>query len=419
MAYRVSEVNRYLKRLFDGDPILDNIEIIGEISNFKRHSSGVLYFSLKEEGALLKCVVFSGNASRLTIDPENGMEVVCRGNISVFERDGVYQYYISSMRLNGMGPFYEELQRRMNRYEEMGLFADEYKKPIPAFGQKIGVVTAQNMDAIKDIKATVFGKNPYAKIVVYPSLVQGPGAAAEIAEGIRTLDRMGLDVIIIGRGGGSVEELWAFSEDEVVMAVFHAQTPIISAVGHTASFAVANYVADYWATTPTKAGAVATFDYAELMSRLENYENRFDSLMDRAVKDARPDELISRMDSLMEQAIRRKVRLLSEKQKALQNHSPEMMVAGMRKRLSEQNAYMDRILDQKLSSSRRRLAVAAAKLDAGSPLKRLEDGYGYLMNDQAKRIRSVSDVSEGQEMTVYLRDGSLKTLVTERRESHG
>ena len=419
MAYRVSEVNRYLKRLLDGDPILDHIEIIGEISNFKRHSSGVLYFSLKEEGALLKCVMFSGNASRLTIRPADGMEVICRGNISVFERDGVYQLYVTQMRQNGMGPLYEELQRRMQVYEEMGLFAEEYKKPLPAYSQNIGVVTAQNMDAIKDIRDTIFGKNPYARLVVYPSLVQGPDAPREIAQGIRTLDAMGLDVIIIGRGGGTIEDLWAFSEEEVVMAVFHCETPIISAVGHQASFAVTNYVADYSAITPTKAGSVATFDYFELMNRLKTTVTRMENLMDRSLKASGPEEYLSRMDSLMEQMIRRKVRLLSEKQKILQKHSPEMTVAGMRSRLSAGISSMDRILDRKTALCRRRLEVLTTGLEAGSPQKRLENGYGYLMDEEGRRIRSASEIEEGKNMTVYLRDGSLKTLVEERRLKNG
>lgn len=419
MAYRVSEVNRYLKRLMDADPILDHIEIIGEISNFKRHSSGVLYFSLKEEGALLKCVMFSGYASRLTLRPSDGMEVICRGNISVFERDGLYQLYVTQMTQNGMGPLYEELQRRMTRYEEMGLFAEEYKKPLPAFSQKIGVVTAQNMDAIKDIRDTIFSKNPYAKLVVYPSLVQGPDALREIAQGIRTLDAMGLDVIIIGRGGGTIEDLWAFSEEEVVMAVFHAETPIISAVGHQASFSVTNFVADYSAITPTKAGEVATFDYYDLMNRLRTISGRLENLMDRSIRDSGPEEYVSRMDSLMEQAIRKKVRMLSERQKELQKYSPEMIVAGMRRRLSADLSVMERLMDQKTAFYQKRLEVLSAKLEAGSPMKRLESGYGYLMDPQGKRIRSAADVREGQEMTVYLQDGSLKTLIEERRLKNG
>ena len=265
-VYSVGQVNTYIKNMFGQDYLLNRLYVKGEVSNCKYHTSGHIYFSLKDETGAIACVMFAAQRSTLKFRLAEGQRVIVLGSVRVYERDGKYQLYANEIVLDGVGLLYERFQALKKELEEMGMFAPEYKKPIPAYCKKVGIVTAPTGAAIRDIMNISRRRNPYVQLILYPALVQGEMAAASIVRGIEALDKLGLDVIIVGRGGGSMEDLWAFNEEIVARAIFHCQTPVISAVGHETDTTIADYVADLRAPTPSAAAELAVYDYYAFMA---------------------------------------------------------------------------------------------------------------------------------------------------------
>ena len=274
--YSVGQVNNYIKNMFTQDFMLSRISVKGEVSNCKYHTSGHIYFSLKDETGTIACVMFAGQRRGLGFAMKNGDKVVVSGSVNVYERDGKYQLYARQIQLEGAGLLYERFLALKRELEEMGMFAPEYKQPIPRFIRTLGVVTAPTGAAIQDIRNISYRRNPYLQIILYPALVQGAGAKESIVKGIQTLDRLGVDVMIVGRGGGSIEDLWAFNEEEVARAIFECTTPVISAVGHETDVTIADYVADLRAPTPSAAAELAVDDYRGFLGQLAEYESRLE-----------------------------------------------------------------------------------------------------------------------------------------------
>ena len=277
--YSVGQVNRYVKNMFTQDFVLQKVYVKGEVSNCKYHPSGHIYFSLKDETGVLSCVMFAGQRRGLAFRMKNGDKVVAGGSVDVYERDGRYQLYAREITLEGAGALYERFLALKEELEEMGMFAQEYKQPIPHFIHRLGIVTAPAGAAVQDIRNISLRRNPYLQIILYPALVQGEGAADSIVQGIRMLDQAGVDVIIVGRGGGSIEDLWAFNEEKVARAIFECNTPVISAVGHETDFTIADFVADMRAPTPSAAAELAVDDFRQIIRNCQDYQDRLQRSM--------------------------------------------------------------------------------------------------------------------------------------------
>lgn len=272
--YTVKQVNSYIKNMFTQDFMLNRIYVKGEISNCKYHPSGHIYFSLKDESGTIACVMFAGSRAGLSFTLKNGQRVIAFGSVSVYERDGKYQLYAREIKLDGAGELYEKFEALKRELCEMGMFSDEYKQRIPAYVKTVGIVTAQNGAAVRDIINVAKRRNPYVQLILYPALVQGEGAVKSIIRGIRMLEQQGVDVMIVGRGGGSIEELWAFNEEEVARAIFECSVPVISAVGHETDVTIADFVADLRAPTPSAAAELAVYEIRECKKTMSAYEDR-------------------------------------------------------------------------------------------------------------------------------------------------
>lgn len=389
--YSVGQMNTYIKNMFQGDYLLSGLYMKGEVSNCKYHSSGHIYFSLKDETGAMACVMFKGNrASGLKFRLEDGQCVILEGNISVYERDGRYQMYVREVTLDGTGALYEEYERLKAKLYEEGLFDFEIKKPIPPYPKRVGVVTAPTGAAIQDIRNIARRRNPYVQLILYPAKVQGEGAAATIVKGIQVLDAMGVDTIIIGRGGGSIEDLWAFNEECVVRAIYEAKTPIISGTGHEVDNTIADYAADLRAPTPSAACELAIPDYMDIRSRVEQFRLK--------------------MNQSMKQKLGQKRLELQKYQLMLQHRNPVT-------RLEQQKQYRDELWDrlqksmkQRLEHYRHQLALLTEQLHGNSPTARLMYGYGYL-ELQGKPVGSVGQVRTGDLLQITIQDGSMKTRV--------
>ena len=275
--YSVAQVNSYIKNMFAQDFMLRQVSIKGEVSNCKYHTSGHIYFTIKDAGAAMNAIMFAGSrAAGLSFHMKEGDQVIVTGSVEVYEKTGAYQLYAKKIELDGEGNLYLKFEQLKHELEEMGMFAAEYKQPIPQYAGRIGVVTAPTGAAVQDIRNVSSRRNPYVQVILYPALVQGEGAAASIVRGIRMLDEAGVDVIIVGRGGGSIEELWAFNEEEVARAIFECHTPVISAVGHETDFTIADFVADLRAPTPSAAAELAYFDCRTLLNSMQGYQERLE-----------------------------------------------------------------------------------------------------------------------------------------------
>ena len=382
--------------MFEEDFVLRSIYIKGEISNCKYHYSGHIYFSLKDESGVISAVMFASNAASLKFRLTDGMQVVVYGNVTVYERDGRYQLYARSIEQDGLGDLYKRFEELKSRLEEMGMFSEMYKKSIPRFAMKIGIVTARTGAVIRDIYNVASRRNPYCRLMLYPAQVQGQGAAETIVKGIQVLDKKGLDCIIIGRGGGSIEDLWCFNEEIVARAIFDCETPIISAVGHETDFTIADFVADLRAPTPSAAAELAVFDYDQFLMDL----------------DARRSSL----QVVMDNKLRRYRDLTDMYRLRLENLSPEKMLMRKSQYLAELKARLDSIMEQSLRIRKDRLAIAAERLSGLSPLKRLSEGYAFAQKAGGAAIRSVKDVLPGEMIEVSVRDGRLGARVEDVRE---
>ncbi|MCI9646201.1 MAG: exodeoxyribonuclease VII large subunit [Lachnospiraceae bacterium] len=390
-VYTVGQVNAYIKNMFTQDFMMNRIYVKGEVSNCKYHTSGHIYFTLKDETGALNGVLFAGNRRGLAFSMKNGDNVIVLGSISVYERDGKYQLYAREILPDGEGLLYQRYQQLKQELEDMGMFAAEYKQPIPQYIHTLGIVTAPTGAAIRDIQNITRRRNPYVQPILFPALVQGEGAAESIASGIRALDQIGVDVIIVGRGGGSMEDLWAFNEEIVARAIFECQTPTISAVGHETDTTIADYVADLRAPTPSAAAELAVYDIRELENMLLSQQLELNrSILER---------LERRKEQIRQYATR--LELLSP---GSQLNERRQAVADLEEKL---HLRMEAILTQKKHS----LELYAQQLEALSPLNKLSQGYAFVSGRKGRAIRSVSEVSQGELLQIHLLDGKITVEV--------
>lgn len=394
-VYSVGQVNRYVKNMFIQDYVLRKVYVKGEVSNCKYHTSGHIYFSLKDETGVLSCVMFAGQRRGLAFRMKDGDRVVVGGAVDVYERDGRYQMYAKEITLEGAGALYERFLALKAELEEMGMFAPEYKQPIPRFIRRLGVVTAPTGAAVQDIRNISLRRNPYLQIILYPALVQGDGAADSIVKGICMLDEAGVDTIIVGRGGGSIEDLWAFNEEKVARAIFECRTPIISAVGHEVDFTIADFVADLRAPTPSAAAELAVDDMAQVMYTFSSYQERFQRDMREKIEFQR-------------------VRL-GQYQMRLKYLSPESRLRERRQTLVDFEDTLRRAMDNKLQQYRHRLGIYLERYQGLSPLAKLNQGYSFVADTDGRGITSVSQVKPGDRVEISVTDGVIQAEVSDSR----
>ena len=411
-VYSVSQVNRYIKNMFAEDYFLHSVLVRGEVSNCKYHSSGHIYFTLKDASGTLSCVMFAGRRRGLSFRMQEGDQVIAAGTVDVYERDGRYQLYADRIIRDGVGLLnakYEELKRRL---EESGMFDELYKKPIPRYIRTLGVVTAPTGAAVQDIINISLRRDPYLQIILYPAIVQGAEAVASICRGIRALDRSGADVIIIGRGGGSLEDLWAFNEEQVAEAVFACQTPIISAVGHETDTVISDYVADLRAPTPSAAAELAVFSYQQFQKDLSSFAERLEGRMENRI-----DQLRRNTESLKRELIHLSPTSRIRDRRMFTAACQEKLEAAMERKIREcrLNADLEEKLqirmERRLSDARNQMKLFAARLEQRSPLAKLAGGYGYVSDESGSAVLSVDKVQIGDLLNIQLKDGKIRTTV--------
>ena len=410
-VYSVSQINTYIRTMFTQDFVLNRLSVRGEVSNLKYHTSGHIYFSLKDAGGTIACVMFAGMRAGLTFRLANGPQIVVDGNVNVYERDGKYQLYASRIRLDGAGELYERFLALKAELEEMGMFAPEYKKEIPVFVRRLGVVTAPTGAAVRDIINIATRRNPGIQIILYPAQVQGEGAAASVASGLEALDQMDCDVIIVGRGGGSIEDLWAFNEEEVARAIFACQTPVISAVGHETDTTIADYVADLRAPTPSAAAELAVLDVRQILQQLDAAEEELTRRMRRIIYTKRQALSQVRLQQQMEQVLKAKRNRLQQYQIHLRYLEPMQRVREQRQQLADAQEHLQRSMEQRAQQYRNRLRLYAEQMRRCSPLEKLAQGYGLITNESGERVHSVSQVKEGELLDLYVSDGKITVQV--------
>ncbi len=395
-AYTVAQVNNYIKNMFSQDFLLSRIYVRGEVSNCKYHTSGHIYFSLKDESGTLSCVMFAGQRKGLAFTIKEGQHVTVFGSINVYERTGSYQLYAREIVLEGTGRLYEEFEKLKRELEEMGMFAAEYKQPIPRYIRRLGIVTAPTGAAVQDIRNIASRRNPYVQLILYPALVQGEGAADSIVRGIETLDRLGVDVMIVGRGGGSIEDLWAFNEEKVARAIFDCQTPVISAVGHETDTTIADFVADLRAPTPSAAAELAVADVRETINQLGSYRQQFDQMLFYRLEQYR-----NRLEQLRN-------RLL--------HAEPRQQIFEKRMRLSDLENQLRQAMEDKLHWGRNQLALYIERFHGLSPLLKLQQGYSYTEGPDGRVVTGIRQVVEGDRLRIHVTDGIYTAEVKERQE---
>lgn len=392
-VYSVGQINTYIKNMFAQDFMLNHISIKGEVSNCKYHTSGHIYFTLKDAAGTISAIMFAGNRRGLKFQMKEGDKVVVTGSVEVYERDGKYQLYAREIELDGAGNLYLKFEALKQELEEMGMFAPEYKKPIPKYARRIGIVTAQTGAAVQDIRNIAARRNPYVQLILYPALVQGEGAVPSIINGIRALDMLGVDVLIVGRGGGSIEDLWAFNEEEVARAIFECETPVISAVGHETDTTIADFVADLRAPTPSAAAELAVFDYYAAAEQLQGNQNR------------------------MERALRQKLEAarmrLEHAQTKLRYLSPEHKLRENRKYAADLEEQLGKRMGQIIGEKRHRLALLSGQLEGMSPVRKLSQGYSYVADESGYAVTDASKVKIEDTLNIHLWKGSLEATVTE------
>ena len=390
-VYTVKQVNAYIKNMFTQDFMLNRLYVKGEVSNCKYHPSGHIYFSLKDESGTIACVMFAGSRSGLSFRMREGQQVIVLGSVSVYERDGRYQMYAREILLDGAGELYLKFEKLKRELEEMGMFAQEYKRPIPKFVKRGGIVTASSGAAVQDIIHIAARRNPYVQLILYPAKVQGEGAAESIVQGIRMLEHADVDVMIVGRGGGSMEDLWAFNEESVARAIFESSVPVISAVGHETDTTIADYVADLRAPTPSAAAELAVYEYQTAESLMMEYRMRLnESVLNKA----------EQTRQYLKQAAL-KLKLFHPRQKLLENRQ---YISDLELRL---RGRMEEVLQQKRHQS----ALYVEKMKGLSPLEKLNQGYAYVEDAKGCPVRQTADVEHGDTIRVYVSDGWIEARV--------
>ena len=390
-VYTVKQVNAYIKNMFTQDFMLNRIYVKGEVSNCKYHTSGHIYFSLKDESGTIACVMFAGQRGGLSFHMREGQQIIVLGSVNVYERTGSYQLYAQEIRLDGEGILYEKYQMLKQELEEMGMFAPEYKKAIPRYAKRIGVVTAPTGAAVRDIMNISARRNPYVQLLLYPAQVQGEGAKESIVRGIRMLETKNVDVIIVGRGGGSIEDLWAFNDECVARTIFDCQVPVISAVGHETDVTIADYVADLRAPTPSAAAELAVWDYRQLQGYL--------------------DECRLRMNRSMTGTIRINRLRLKELDVRLSYLHPRHKLQDQQQRLIELEEELRTLMKDRVKEARHRLAIQIEKLNGLSPVRKLNQGFAYVEEADGGVVKSIRQVEKSDELTVYVTDGLIRTSV--------
>lgn len=395
-VYTVRQVNSYIKNMFTQDFMLSRIYVKGEVSNCKYHTSGHIYFSLKDESGTIACVMFAGYRSGLSFRLQDGQQVIALGSVSIYERSGQYQLYVREIILDGAGILYEKFEALKKELFEMGMFAPEYKQPIPKYIRTLGIVTAPTGAAVRDIINIAGRRNPFVQLILYPAQVQGDGAAESIIRGIRALEKRKVDVMIVGRGGGSIEDLWAFNEESVARAVFECSVPVISAVGHETDTTITDYVADLRAPTPSAAAELAVYDYREAKVQIRVFRERLQKYMTITI---------------------------SEKKAVLERFRMRLNYAHPRQKLNENRQYaadlenrLRTLMGNRLEREKHRLAICAERMRGLSPLEKLSRGYSYVQTPQGENIRSVAQVLPDDEIEIYVRDGRISAKVTGLQE---
>ena len=390
-VYTVAQINTYIKNMFTQDYLLQKVEVQGEISNCKYHPSGHIYFTITDKKGTLSCVMFAGNRKNLEFTLTEGQQVIVEGSIDIYERDGKYQLYARKIRKDGAGALFEQFERLKQELLERGLFAKEYKQPIPKHIRTLGVVTASTGAAIRDIINIAKRRNPYVQIILYPAVVQGDGAAPSIVQGIRALEKLGVDVMIVGRGGGSMEDLWAFNTELVAQAVFDCSVPIISAVGHETDTTIIDFVSDLRAPTPSAAAELAVYDVNELLSRLENVKEQLSAGMERKM---------------------RILRLQAEQKKQLLNTlSPMSKIREKKYQCICSEEILKEAFWRKLNDKKYELQLQIERLTGLSPLQKLQQGYSYTVDSENRNVRSISNVKTGDMLEIFVTDGKILTKV--------
>lgn len=438
----VSALTKYIKRKFDADPHLQNVYIKGEISNFKQHTSGHMYFTLKDEKARLLSVMFAANNKGMKFLPENGMKVLVKGDISLYEAGGQYQLYVKSMAPDGVGDLYLAYEQLKKKLEAAGLFLAEHKKPIPQYPKSVGVITSPTGAALRDILITIKRRYPIARIIIYPALVQGNNAAKSIAKAISMANaRAESDVLIVGRGGGSIEELWAFNEEIVAESIYDSDIPVISAVGHETDFTIADFVADMRAPTPTGAAELAVPHLNEILERLMNRKNRLTRSIQEAVNFERTrltrmersyafryphkmyEQKLEQLDKTMDRLGRTSTRYFMKKRdelnqlnEILKKQHPEQAVKNAKDELQQHAKVLRRAMEAIYRQKSQQFVHITATLSALSPLKIMERGYGLVFAEDETLVKSTQQVSKGDKIAVSIKDGTLECEIKEIKE---
>lgn len=392
-VYTVAQVNSYIKNMFTQDFMMRAIFVKGEVSNCKYHSSGHIYFTLKDPKGVIACVMFAGNRTGLSFRLEEGQMVVVGGTVDVYERDGKYQLYARQITLDGAGVLYEKFDRLKRELEELGMFAPEYKQPIPKYIRTLGVVTAPTGAAVRDIINIATRRNPYIQIILYPAIVQGDHAVGSIVSGIHALEQLGVDVMIVGRGGGSIEDLWAFNEEAVAQAVFDCSVPVISAVGHETDTTIIDFVADLRAPTPSAAAELAVYDFSQLMDRLLIYR----STLNHALQ-----VQLGRHKNRLENTLVR-----------LNYLSPVNQIRQKRMYSVELEEKINGLMDAVLTRQKHKMALYAERLKGLSPLEKLSQGFSYAEDENRRVVNDIHRVKQGDFIQVYVKNGIITAEVKE------
>lgn len=438
----VQALTRYIKRKFDFDPHLQDVFVKGEISNYKKHTSGHLYFTLKDNKARILAVMFSSQAKKLRFEPENGMTVLLHGEVTVYEPSGQYQIYVKEMEPEGIGALYLAFEQLKEKLSKEGLFNKDRKKPLPLYPKTVGVVTSPTGAAIRDILTTIKRRYPIAKIIIYPALVQGNAAAASIVSAIETANsRQETDLLIVGRGGGSIEELWAFNEEAVARAIFASEIPVISAVGHETDTTIADFVADLRAPTPTGAAELAVPNIDDLIERILNRKIRLiraikertnveSKRLDRLTKSYAfryPQKLFEQKTEHLDRTVEQANRLLKQKiadtnqkmkylEQRLKSNHPQGQVDAANNKLGQQVKRMSRSFEAIFKLKEKEFLSQVSTLNVLSPLKVMERGYSIAYDSEDHIIKSINNVKVGDSIKVTLTDGTLKAKIIEREE---
>ena len=395
-VYTVAQVNSYIKNMFSQDFMLQNIYVKGEVSNCKYHSSGHIYFTIKDAKGTIACVMFAGNRSGLKFRMEEGQQVVVGGSVEVYERDGKYQLYAREIILDGAGYLYEKFERLKKELAQRGLFAPEYKQPVPKYIRTLGVVTAPTGAAVQDIINITRRRNPYVRIILYPAIVQGEQAAASIIQGIHALEQLGVDVMIVGRGGGSIEDLWAFNEEAVAQAVFDCSVPIISAVGHETDTTIIDFVSDLRAPTPSAAAELAVYDVRQL----------------EAVLDSCKGDLTRRMLNRLDRERAR----VKQAQTKLQYLSPASQIREKRTLAMRLEEQLSSLMQRNIREKRYLLGLYTEKPKGLSPLDKLNQGFSYVSDEKGKTVSDVDHVRAGDRLSIHVKNGRIDAQVTDKEK---